>query len=164
MILKKFNSGKSGFVTLTAMILCFLISLSLSSCHKESPQSEPQEVTDNGKESELEKATRQDYPSLFLTELSFDGSTYTTCPLNRVEGDYVHAERKGIDSSKKSWKYLKRLTDVPRVESALYKSAERYVLVNDDSITWDDLISGMISSQMGDYIPFEEVITIYDEE
>jgi len=38
------------------------------------------------------------------------------------------------------------------------------VLVNDDSITWDDLINGMISSRMEDYIPFEEVITIYDEE
>lgn len=114
--------------------------------------------------SELEKATRQDYPSLFLTELSFDGSTYTTCPLNRIDDDYILAERKGIDSSKKTWKYLKRLTDVPRVKSALYKSAERYVLVNDDNITWDDLINGMISSQMGDYIPFEEVITLYDEE
>lgn len=366
--MKKFNSGKNGFVALTAMILCFLISLSLSSCHKESPQNEPQEVTDNGKESEpssgvkridfeaakssssqgvqieidkdstkfwywgdpdtsgigkgffevtpsteneagiyggyffipidgvvyrysferglfdnsvytteylkdaliyegtedmlfegtkewqfftvcddpehryligttingdsllkyapplgvsedeieavkrngfvvsrgmeppyarelmdeflkkseagepasvriakvydlsgnmsseLKKATKQDHPSLFLMELSFDGNTYTVSPINRIEDAYELAERKGIDSSKKSWKYLKRLTDVPRVESALYKSAERYVLVNDDSITWDDLINGTLSSRMGDYIPFEEVFTIYDEE
>ena len=114
--------------------------------------------------SELKKATKQDYPGLFLTELSFDGNTYTVSPINRIDDDYILAERKGIDSSKKTWKYLKRLTDVPRGESALYKSAERYVLVNDDSITWDDLINGMISSRMEDYIPFEEVITIYDEE
>ncbi|MCR5828790.1 MAG: hypothetical protein K6F93_00375 [Lachnospiraceae bacterium] len=111
---------------------------------------------------ELELAIKQDYPCLFLSEIRFDGLRYTVFPINKIDGEYVRAEREGIDSNTTSWKYLKRMNDIPRGKSARYKSAERYVLVNDDTLTWEDLIHGMISNRFGDFIPFEEVFEIYD--
>nr|MCR5520790.1 hypothetical protein [Lachnospiraceae bacterium] len=111
---------------------------------------------------DLEMATKQDYPSLFFSEISFDGIRFTVFPVNKIDGEYVLAEREGIDSSKRTWRYLKRMTDSPKVKSALFNSAERYVLVDDKTVTWDDLVNGMISSRFGDYIPFEEIYTLYD--
>ena len=111
---------------------------------------------------DLEMATKQDYPSLFFSEISFDGIRFTVFPVNKIDGEYVLAEREGIDSAKRTWRYLKRMTDIPRSENALYNSAERYVLVDDDTLTWDDLMSGVFSSRLGDYKPFEEIYTLYD--
>ncbi len=111
---------------------------------------------------DLELATKQDYPSLFLSEISFDGIRFKVYPINKIDGKYVLAERERIDSSRRTLKYLKRMTDIPRSENALYNSAERYVLVDDDTLTWDDLMSGVFSSRLGDYKPFEEIYTLYD--
>lgn len=111
---------------------------------------------------DLELATKQDYPSLFFSEISFDGILFTVFPVNKIDGEYVLAVREGIDSAKRTWRYLKRMTDIPRSENALYNSAERYVLVDDDTLTWDDLMSGVFSNRLGDYKPFEEIYTLYD--
>ena len=111
---------------------------------------------------DLEMATKQDYPSLFFSEISFDGIRFTVSPVNKIDGEYVLAEREGIDSAKRTWRYLKRMIDSPRVKSALFNSAERYVLVDDKTVTWDDLFNGMISSRFGDYIPFEEIYAVYE--
>ena len=111
---------------------------------------------------DLELATKQDYPSLFFSEISFDGIRFTVYPINKIDGKYVLAERERIDSSKRTLKYLKHMTDIPRSENALYNSAERYVLVDDDTLTWDDLMSGVFSNRLGDYKPFEEIYTRYD--
>ena len=111
---------------------------------------------------DLELATKQDYPSLFLSEISFDGIRFKVYPINKIDGKYVLAERERIDSSRRTLKYLKRMTDIPRSENALYNSAERYVLVDDDTLTWDDLMSGLFSNRLGDYKPFEEIYTLYD--
>ena len=111
---------------------------------------------------DLELATKQDYPSLFLSEISFDGIRFKVYPINKIDGKYVLAERERIDSSRRTLKYLKRMTDIPRSENALFNSAERYVLVDDDTLTWDDLMSGVFSNRLGDYKPFEEIYTLYD--
>jgi hypothetical protein len=42
---------------------------------------------------------------------------------------------------------------------AIYSSYVRYVLVNDDKVTWDDIIHGMLSSRFGDYIPHRSIYT-----
>lgn len=40
----------------------------------------------------------------------------------------------------------------------------RYVLVNDDTVTWDNIIRGCFSSKFDDLIPYFEVYTkVYEE-
>ena len=42
---------------------------------------------------------------------------------------------------------------------AAYQSYTRYVLTNDDAVTWQELAWGMVSSQLGDYIDYMSVCT-----
>jgi len=42
-------------------------------------------------------------------------------------------------------------------KDATYTSYVRYVLVNDDKVTWDDIFHGMLSSRLGDYIPHKQI-------
>ena len=42
---------------------------------------------------------------------------------------------------------------------ASYNSYIRYVLTNDDKVTWQELMHGMLSSQLGDYIDHQSVCT-----
>jgi hypothetical protein len=48
---------------------------------------------------------------------------------------------------------------------ATYTSYVKYVLVNDDKVTWNDITHGMLSSQFGDYIPHSQIYTdlVYKE-
>lgn len=48
-----------------------------------------------------------------------------------------------------------------RSKYATYKSYIRYVLTNDDSVTWQDLVDGLTSSRWGDYIDHKSVRTEY---
>ena len=47
----------------------------------------------------------------------------------------------------------------PSSATALFKSYVYYVLVNDNTVTWEELEWGLYSSQMGDYIPHDKVYT-----
>ena len=61
-------------------------------------------------------------------DLNFDGTTYT---LTSLENSYT-------------FKYLKRYTGVKAWENADHDAFEYYVLVNDDSVTWEDIHSGKL--------------------
>lgn len=95
------------------------------------------------------KSIKDDYPLLYVSDLSFDGKTYTVSGLEdgeRWESTYSH---------------LKKFEDKAETPSAAYDSYVRYVLVNDDTVTWDQLMRGALSSWFGDYISFHSVYTNY---
>lgn len=110
---------------------------------------------------ELFEAIEDDYPELFLKELTFNGDTYTIGPLHYDGEDYSPICVPGYDSPQASWKYLVHFTGEPSVPGALYTEYDRYVLVNDESVEWRDLEWGTFSSQMDDFIPFDEVFCEY---
>ena len=60
-----------------------------------------------------------------------------------------------------TYSHLKRFEDQAETHNAVYDSYIRYVLVDDDTVTWGQLTHGALSSRFGDYIPFHSVYTDY---
>lgn len=110
----------------------------------------------------LSVATLEDYPSMFLSKLSYDGSQYTVEPMHLTDGEFLLYGIEGVDSPKASFKYLKHYSGTPGSSAALYTSYDKYVLVNDNSVTWEDIEKGLFSSQFGDYIEHRVVFNQYD--
>ena len=94
---------------------------------------------------ELYEEVKDDYPMLFIKDLTFDGSEYVT---------ESYEDGKLISDT---YKYLMKYEGAPRSETALYYSYLYYVLVNDDTFTWDEIWKSMLSSQSGAYIPHDLV-------
>lgn len=96
---------------------------------------------------ELYESIKDDYPKLFVQDLSFDGKEYTI--------------RWYEDGEEIIWtfSFLMKYEGQAESSDALYKSYVRYVLTNDDTVTWKELMYGMISSQSGDYIAHKIVYT-----
>lgn len=107
------------------------------------------------------EAVKADYPALYLKEVSFDGTQYYVSPLHRDGNDYIEYCRAGYDNPGSSWKYLMHFTGTPNSRTALITDYDRYVLVNDDTVSWENIERGMVSSTFGDYIPFDEVFCEY---
>ena len=87
-------------------------------------------------------------------DLSYDGSVYTVSWLE--------------DGQRKSeqFLYLKHFTGELKREDKPYGSYERYVLLNDDTVTWDDIMAQLVSSQFpleGDNIYYMTVFYDYQE-
>lgn len=98
------------------------------------------------------ESVKDDYPVLYILDLSFDGENYT---LRHFEdGEEII----------KNYLYLMKYEGPAETPSASFKSYVRYVLTNDDAVTWQELIHGIFSSQFGDYIDHHSVCTdlIYD--
>ena len=93
-----------------------------------------------------------EYPVIYLAELSFDGKVYTYRSLNGQDG---------VTGFTRTYEYLMRYEDVPKSETATFESCERYVLTHDDTVTYDRLQYGLYSSQLGDYIDHFEVYSDY---
>lgn len=83
---------------------------------------------------------KDDYPVLYINDLSFDGKKYI---IESIEDDHLIS---------KDYKYLIKYDGQPSSVSALFSKYTYYVLVNDNTITWDDIEHGMLSSQSGDFI------------
>ena len=91
---------------------------------------------------ELYEAEKDLYPKIYFGELSFDGNKYSVTVRDGNETEF---------DIQRKYKYLMKYTgDAPK--SAAYQHYEYYVLVHDDTVTWDDIWNGMISSQSGDNI------------
>ena len=91
---------------------------------------------------------QEDYPVIYHQKLTYDGNRYT---LSWKEGseDYV-----------KNFQYLMHYTvDAPEKKDS-YNSFSRYVLTNDDTVTWEDLWKGMISSQISDYVEHTVILDL----
>lgn len=83
---------------------------------------------------------KDDYPVLYIMDLSYDGEKYTL--LRTEEGkDYTD-----------EYRYLVKYAGEPNSRSAAFSEYTYYVLVNDDTLTWQDIENGMVSSQFGAWI------------
>ena len=98
------------------------------------------------------ESIKDDYPLLYVSDLTFDGKVYTVSSLEDGER---------LERTFSCLKYFEAEAETP---GAVYDSYIRYVLVNDDAVTWDQLMRGMYSSRLGDYIPFDAVYTDYIHE
>jgi len=92
---------------------------------------------------------KDDYPLLFIEDLTFDGEIYTLFSIEEGE-EYAY-----------EYKYLKQFEEAPTSKSAIYSHLFMYVLVNDNDITWEEIQRGMVSSQFGDFIPHSVVYYDY---
>ena len=95
------------------------------------------------------EAYKEDYPAMFINDLVYDGKTFT---LSWTEqGAFYHRQ----------YKYLMKYEDtIPSNLSALPpRAVTRYVLTNDNTVTWEELIRGALSSQFGDFIDHYSIYT-----
>ncbi|MBO5069503.1 MAG: hypothetical protein J6C37_03980, partial [Roseburia sp.] len=96
---------------------------------------------------EYYEAYKEDYPALYLFDLSFDGDGYT---LKWKEGNREYTE---------NYQYLMYYTGEAPTAYATFDTYSRYVLTNDNQVTWEELQKGMFSSRLGDYIEHHTVYT-----
>lgn len=95
------------------------------------------------------EAYKEDYPCLFLLDLTYDGEKYTLS-WNEYGTQYV-----------RTYEYLMRYVtnNYSVTSSALPENTLRYVLTHDNKVTWEDLINGLYSSQSGAYIDHYAIYT-----
>jgi len=93
-------------------------------------------------------AYKEDYPVLYINELAYDGDVFTL----RWEEQEKQYE--------KTYPYLMRYEGEAPTPQATYDTYLHYVLTNDNTVTWDDLFYGILSSRLGDYI---DHFTIYTD-
>jgi hypothetical protein len=100
------------------------------------------------------ESIKDDYPKMYILELVYNGETFCVS----------HYEEEKLYQSE--YKYLMRYEGKAETRDATYTSYVKYVLVNDDKVTWNDITHGMLSSQFGDYIPHSQIYTdlVYREE
>lgn len=96
---------------------------------------------------EYYESIKDDYPCLYVQDLSFDGEQYTI----RWYEDGEEIIR--------NYSCLMKYEGQAESPNASYNSYIRYVLTNDDKVTWQELMYGMVSSQLGDYIDHQSVCT-----
>ncbi len=97
---------------------------------------------------ELYESMKEEYPKLLIHDLSYDGEAYT---LRWFEGEEIV----------RTYKYLVRYEGKLSLPYALYDGYVRYVLVNDDTVTWKEIEWGVLSSQFDDYIDHYTVYIDY---
>ena len=91
------------------------------------------------------ESIKDDYPLLFIQDLSFDGKEYSI---------RWYEDGKEINET---YSFLMKYEGPAETPNALFKSYVRYVLTNDDAVTWQELMYGMSSSQFGANIPHKSV-------
>ena len=89
---------------------------------------------------EYYEAVKEDYPILYLLNLEFDGENYT---LHWTEEDTEYV---------RTYCYLMHYHGGDPDEEFINGAEDIYVLTNDNTVTWTDIVRGMLSSQSGDAI------------
>lgn len=97
---------------------------------------------------ELYEEEKDRYPMLILTLVEHFAEGHEGKPYRVVSR--VSSERE-IDSEDE-YEYLMHYTGDMPVPNAKYSGWERYVLVDDDALTWERIEFGMLSSQFGDMV------------
>lgn len=105
-------------------------------------------------EPEYYETIKDEYPKIYILELVYDGETYSVS----------HYEEERLYQNE--FKYLMKYEGKAETACARYDSYVRYVLVDDDSLTWEDIMRGLLSSHSGAYIPHRQIYTnlIYKED
>ncbi len=96
---------------------------------------------------EYYEVNKDRYPVLFIKDLTFDGEKYVT--RGYEDGEEIVQE----------YPYLMKYEGKAETPHASYDAYVHYVLTLDDTVTWEQLQAGMLSSQLGDYIPHSVVYT-----
>ena len=98
---------------------------------------------------ELYEAEKDMYPMLFFDKLEYDGDMFTVTTRKSTEKEIDYEE---------SFKYLMHYTGDAPVQ-ANFSSYDYYVLVDDQTVTWDEIVAGMISSssQFGAWVKHHSV-------
>ncbi|MBQ6551107.1 MAG: hypothetical protein IJL78_06850 [Lachnospiraceae bacterium] len=92
---------------------------------------------------ELYEEEKDKYPMLVFYWVWYDGEDFTVATRLSTEEE---------DDSQERYKYLMHYTGkLPA--TAVYSDYDYYVLVDDDTVTWEDIEHGIFSSQYGDFIP-----------
>ena len=94
------------------------------------------------------KVYQEDYPVIYDQELSYDGNQYM---LYWKEGEKEYV---------KNYRYLMNYNIDPPEKMESYDSLIRYVLTNDNTVTWEDLWKGMISAKMNDSIEHHVILDL----
>ena len=110
-------------------------------------------LEDDNVSDEYYEEHKDEYPVIYLAELSFDGKVYTYRSINGQDGTTGYT---------RVYPYLVRYEEDPKNVSATFVTCERYVLVHDDTVTYDRLQYGLYSSQFGDYIDHYVVYSDYE--
>ena len=101
--------------------------------------------------SELYEAEKDKYPQLFFCKLEYDGQIFKVTSRQSCEE---------MPDKTAQFKFLSHFTgNAP--EQSNYSTYDYYVLVNDQSLTWDDIMAGMISSKLGARVEHYTVIQTY---
>lgn len=83
-------------------------------------------------------------------------------PLEELPADYgLDQAREDGERLKRTFSCLKCFEGEAATPGAAYDAYIRYILVDDDTVTWEQLMHGVYSSRFGDYIPFCSVYTDY---
>ena len=98
---------------------------------------------------ELFELIKDDYPLLYMQDLSFDGEKYM---LFYTENDKVYSHE---------YEYLQRFEGKPQSGTATYSEYVIYALVNDNTVSWEEIEKGKVSSQFGAYIDHQIVYSDY---
>ena len=103
---------------------------------------------------ELFEESREMYPALYIHELTYDGDVYT---LRWFEDGTEQIQ---------TWQYLMPYTQEPPSTSTPWLSRSGYVLTDRDDVTYEELMSGMLSADFRDQIPFHDIFAdpVYDIE
>ena len=91
---------------------------------------------------------KDDYPVLYIQDLSFDGETYR---LYYTEDEQTHEYE---------YPYLVRYTGTPSSDTAIYSQYVRCFLVRDKDVTFEQIEHGWFSSQFGDSV---DCIAVYTD-
>ncbi len=93
---------------------------------------------------------KEDYPSMYTFGLTYDGDTYTLT-WNEYGTEHV-----------RKYKYLRKFEEtlMTQYSSVSPQKISRYVLTDNNTATWDDLIRGSYSSQLGDYIDYYTIYSL----
>ena len=106
-------------------------------------------LDEEGSSREYYQSVKEDYPILYRFHLEFDGETYTLRWIEE-ETEYV-----------RTYRYLMHYRgDGSDAEEREFE--ERYVLTNDNTVTWEDIVNGMLSSQSGDAIDHYSIYTVME--
>lgn len=82
---------------------------------------------------------------MYVQDLTFDGKEYTI-KMYEDGAEILH-----------TYQYLMHYEGDAETDTATFDSYVRYVLTNDNTVTWDAILYGAASSSLGDYIEHSTV-------
>lgn len=91
------------------------------------------------------ESIKNKYPKMYILELDYDGKKFR---VSHYEEDKLYEAE---------FKYLMKYEGKKETGIAAYGDYVKYVLVDDDTVTWNDILRGMLSSRLGDAIPHCEI-------